>query len=168
MKRRRFAGLAAAFCYAPEGLQAQAELPAVTTTEAAARAQEWRQLRLLRGHFDGSPWNDSIDRWQGRKHRLLQAWAARLLSLQANESELRRALGSPDKLLLPQDPAYVPTAAALRPNAEPAGAALSKQPGAGASLPALWLYQWRGSHDQLVFSVQGGHVMATGWLHAHE
>ena len=142
MKRRRFAGLAAAFCYAPEGLQAQAELPAVTTAEAAARAQEWRQLRLLRGHFDGAPWNESVDRWQGRKHQLMQAWAARLLSRQANESELRRALGSPDKLLRPQDPAYAATAAAVRPDAEPASAALRKQSGARASLPALWVYQW--------------------------
>lgn len=168
MKRRRFTGLAAAFCYAPQGLKAQAELPTVTKTEAAARAQEWRQLRLLRGHFDGAPWNDTVDRWQGRKHRLMQAWAARLLSRQASADELLRTLGRPDSLLRPQDPAYAPTAAALRPDAMPAGAAIGPQQGTRTPQPALWLYHWRGSHDQLVISVQGGRTRATGWLLAHE
>ncbi len=172
MKRRRFTGLAAAFCYAPQGLKAQAELPTVTKTEAAARAQEWRQLRLLRGHFDGAPWNDTVDRWQGHKHRLMQAWAARLLSRQASADELLRTLGRPDSVLRPQDPAYASTAAAVHPDVEPAAAtpgehALARA-GAQAAQPALWLYHWRGSHDQLVISVQAGHTRATGWLLAHE
>ena len=163
MKRRRFAGLAAAFCYAPQGLKAQVELPAVATAEAADRAQEWRHLRTVRGHFEGGSWNEPVDRWQGRKHRLMQAWAARLLTRRASESELLRTLGQPDSLLRPADPAYASAAAALRADAE--GAA---QPAALASRPELWLYNWRGSHDQLVLGVQGGHLRATGWLHAHE
>ena len=112
----------------------------------------------MRGHFDGAPWNEAVDRWQGRKHQLMLALAASLVQRQASESELLQLLGHPDRLLRPRDPAYAQVASEMRPLPDDTGPAP----------PALWLYRWRGSHDQLVLSVLGGRTHAASWLNAHE
>ena len=154
--------LGAAFCYAPWGLRAQVGLPPDAPLMTAAQAQEWRQLRLLKGHFEGGPWNEAIDRWQGRKHQLMLALAADLLSRSARTDEVLKKLGRPDAQLLPRHPAYKNAASQLT-SVSPAGP-LTGTTGA----PTFWLYHWRGHHDQLVFSVSQGRVSATGWLHTFE
>jgi hypothetical protein len=48
------------------------------------------------------------------------------------------------------------------------------EPGADAKAPAaphtskLWLYRWRGEHDQLAFAIRHDRVVAAGWLHDWE
>jgi hypothetical protein len=36
-------------------------------------AAQFREIRKIEGHFDGGTWNDEVDRWEGRKHRLMSA-----------------------------------------------------------------------------------------------
>ncbi len=137
---------------------------------SAAQAQEWRELRRLKGHFEGEPWNEALDRWQGRKHQLMLEFAADLLRRRARTNDVLQTLGRPDAQLAPQDPAYE-KAARQRTQvapllAPPAAPTVTDKRSTRA--PSLWLYHWRSTHDQLVLSLHQGRVSATGWLHDFE
>jgi hypothetical protein len=120
----------------------------------AEAANEFRTLRSVRGHFDGSAWNDDVDRWQGRKHVAMQRLAQQLLDAKANAAQVRRAMGEPDARLTPGGDAYQQAIAQAQWRGTPGG--------------VLWLYRWRGTHDQLALAVEHDRVVATGWLHQWE
>jgi hypothetical protein len=100
-----------------------------------------------------------VDRWQGRKHVAMETLADEMLRERAPAAQLRKSMGEPDAVLEPGPPAH---ARALEQaqwlNAAPAP----------VSTTTLWLYRWRGRHDQLVFALKHGRVVAAGWLHELE
>jgi len=131
-----------------------AEARSATPSPAPALTRQWLALRRLQGRFDGAPWNDAVDRWQGPKHTLMQQLARFALQERLDADRLDALLGAPDQVL-------------------PAGAAgqtLFLQQAQWQGVPAgdLWLYRWRGSHDQLVFALHEGEVAAAGWWYALE
>lgn len=162
MKRRLFGSATGAFCSGLWGFRARAAPAAALPYQEAAWASQWRELRLLRGHFDGAPWNDAVDHWQGSKHRLMQQLASSLVSRSASATETLQALGPPDTVLRARDPAYAQVARELHSGA--ASAPLLRS----SVKVEFWLYRWRGQHDQLALTVQQGRVVAAGWLHAYE
>ena len=120
-------------------------------------ASEWRRLRALQGHFDGQPWRDEVDRWQGPKHRLMQQMAEQLMAQRADPRAVQALLGRPDHLLKPGQAAHTRL--------------LQQWPGEpGESIDGaeLWLYRWRASHDQLLLIVKHGRLTATRWLYERE
>jgi hypothetical protein len=121
---------------------------------APALTRQWLALRPLQGRFDGAAWNDAVDRWQGAKHSLMQQLARYALQERLDADRLNALLGAPDQVL--------PAGAA--------GQALVLQQAQWQGVPAgdLWLYRWRGSHDQLVFALREGQVAAAGWWYAFE
>lgn len=101
-----------------------------------ALGAEYRQLQALRGHFDGAPRNEAVDRWGGRKHEVMellrQGFAQRL---HTTRTQVISLLGTPDAQWRADEPAQRLLSAELR-----------EQPAAGP----LWLwYRWRGTRDGL-------------------
>lgn len=130
-------------------------------------------MRPLRGHFDGAAWNDAIDRWQGRKHQAMLALAASLLRRQAGEQEVLHTLGPADRTLVAGEAAHAAaleqlSSVALASEAPNHRQAQASGPGTPPAASVLWLYRWRGTHDQLVLTMVQGKVQGTAWLHAFE
>lgn len=117
-------------------------------------AAEWAQLRQQRGHFDGSPWRQDLDAWQGRKHQVLQELAERLLSERPDETGARALMGEPDRQVAPGTAEHADWLHRTEWRGEPGG--------------LLWSYHWRGEHDQLLVAFAGERVVAVGWLYAWE
>ena len=117
-------------------------------------AAQWRQLRPLHGHFDGAAWNADVDRWQGRKHVLMQALAAQAMREQLSREALTQRMGAPDALWRAGDAAHASAMEQARWQGTPRG--------------ELMVYHWRGQHDRLLLAVDQGRVVATGWLMALE
>lgn len=160
LKRRQLCLATAAWC----GGCAGAAGPAAAAPPAEGdAAQSFRALRKLRGHFDGGTWSDDLDRWQGRKHVAMQRLAQHMLRERAPAAQLRRVMGEPDGMLQPGQAAH---ARALAEGQWQSGSAGT--PSAAGNTAALWLYRWRGTHDQLAFALDHDLVVASGWLHQWE
>jgi hypothetical protein len=117
-------------------------------------AAQWQALRPLRGHFDGAAWNADIDRWQGRKHVLMQALAAQALDERLARDALTQRMGAPDALWRAGQPEHA--------------SATQQAQWRGTPGSELLVYDWRGQHDRLLFALHNGHVVATGWLMVQE
>jgi hypothetical protein len=115
---------------------------------------QWQTLRPLRGHFDGAAWNADIDRWQGRKHVLMQALAAQALEGRLARDTLTRRMGAPDALWRAGQPEHASATRQAQWHGTPSG--------------ELLVYHWRGEHDRLLFALSEGRVVATGWLMVQE
>lgn len=137
--------------------------PAAADADLAQTFREFRALRAVRGHFEGGAWNNDVDRWQGRKHVLMQRLAEQLLRQQASAAQVRQAMGEPDALLTPGQAAH----ARATQQAQWQGAALAA-PSSGSGAAVLWLYRWRGTHDQLALALAHDRVAAAGWMHQWE
>jgi hypothetical protein len=130
-------------------------LPALACAQGSGHDTEvlqWHALRTQQGHFDGARWNDELDRWQGRKHQLMQALARRAREQSAAEAALLQWMGPPD--------------ARWKPGQAEHGTALqnAQWQGRPPGQSELLVYNWRARHDRLVFAMHGGRVVATGWL----
>ncbi len=117
-------------------------------------ALQWQALRPLRGHFDGAAWNADVDRWQGRKHVLMQALAEQALTEQLSRETLTQRMGAPDALWRAGQPAHA--------------GALEQAQWRGTPTAELLVYHWRGEHDRLLFAIGNGRVAATGWWMVQE
>lgn len=128
----------------------------------ADAAREFRALRAVRGHFDGGAWNDAVDRWQGRKHVLMQQLAQALLRERATSAQIRERLGAPDAVVDARNATQAALVERIR------GAATA--PPAWPTTPpeAIWLYRWRGTRDQMALALWGDRVLATAWLYEWE
>jgi hypothetical protein len=124
------------------------------TPDAQALALQWRLLRTQRGHFDGARWNDEVDRYQGRKHQVMQALAQSAREQSAREATLVQWMGPPDEQWSSGQIAQAQAIERAKWNGAPQGDVL--------------VYNWRARHDRLVFAVHQGRVVATGWLHDFE
>lgn len=130
--------------------------------DPSALSADFLALRAQRGHFEGASWIPDVDRWNGRKHQLMQQLSDCALQHASNEAEVVRWMGKPD--------------AVLRCDSAECRAVIERAAGDSAhwksaeapTMDALWLYRWRGEHDQLVFGIAGGKVRARGWLSAGE
>ncbi len=119
-----------------------------------ALSQQWQAMRIQTGHFDGAPWNDAVDRWQGAKHQLMQQLAHRAGQERWPADKLKGWMGPADQVLREADADHAQMLAQTQWQGSPGG--------------ELWLYRWRGTHDQLVMALKDGRVVAVGWMHALE
>jgi hypothetical protein len=119
-----------------------------------ALAAQWRTLRTQPGHFDDARWNDDVDRWQGRKHQVMQALAQRAREQAASQTLLTQWMGAPD--------------AQWSRGQREHGQALEQAQWQGTPQGDLLVYNWRARRDRLVFAVHEGKVVATAWLHDFE
>lgn len=124
--------------------------------EVEAAAAEFRALRPIPGHFSGAEWNEDVDPWMGRKHRLMITLGDSLAGGDYDLTLLTELMGEPDRTLLPEDPLYERIAGA-NPDFD------LDEPGT-----SVLVYGWRGGHDLLYFVVKGGAVVHSGWWYALE
>lgn len=134
---------------------------ALAACAAAAQAPRWqdlapeyRALQQQRGHFDGADWNAEIDRFDGRKHRLMQLLADALAQASPTLDELTAALGPPDARW---------AAGAASPLQSPMPPELRARAG-----DALLWYRWRGRRDGLVLLIREQRLAQIAWSHALE
>jgi hypothetical protein len=100
-------------------------------------------------------WNDAVDRWQGEKHQVMQELGALALRHRLDAAGVVALMGAADRTVAAE------AQPAMRQQVQWQGTAAD----AGSE---LWLYRWRGTHDQLVLALAQGRVQAVGWLMAFE
>lgn len=126
--------------------------PAATAGDVETTAARYRELRALRGHFDGGTWRAELDRWQGDKHRVMVRLGESLGREGVKAKEVRRLMGKPDRIARDDLPGWEETRAQLP----------------ELKTRELWIYHWRGEHDYLAFAVDGAKVAAAQWYLAGE
>ena len=130
---------------------ADAPLPQAPVAGAQPQAaKELQTLRSITGHFGGGAWNDEVDRWNGKKHRLMQSLSTQVIQGEYQAAQLMALMGPPDRVWSKSDMAYPQL--------------LQHTEWQGPAQGELWAYYWRGPHDQLLFALKEGKVTATGWL----
>jgi hypothetical protein len=107
--------------------------------DAAQWSRDYLTLRTTRGHFDGGAWVADVDRWNGRKHQLMQCLAVEFSTPGMAMERLVERMGSPDS----------------RERCKPGHC-------------EVWAYHWRGFHDRLLFTVVDGKVTRVDWDYAYE
>jgi hypothetical protein len=132
--------------------------PVETDTEEPIQelADEFRSLRAIEGHFDGSVWNDDVDQWMGRKHRLMVELGDRLGGGATSKTQVIHLLAAPDAIAQEGDALY--GLIADRPEFE--------RPVNGVY--EFSIYYWRGEHDFLYLTAQGERILGAGWWYAGE
>ena len=124
-------------------------------------AAQWRRLRALKGHFDGAPWSDEVDRWGGAKHQTLMRIAQLLVSRRAALADVEATLGRPDAVVRQGAPDHDRMLAAMSRPSTPEGSCPQVD---SAEAADFWLYRWRGQHDQVALVLRQGRVVGCGWL----
>jgi hypothetical protein len=132
------------------------EGPAPPADDLETIAPEFRSLRKRAGHFSGAAWNDAVDRWMGRKHRLMRQIGLLLARGGYDQSETMALLGTPDEIVLEGDPLFD---------------LITRLPGyspAQVGGDAFWVYYWRGRHDFLFLHCRNDAIVAADWWYAGE
>lgn len=127
------------------------------SSSAQVWADHFSQLRSTPGHFSGGAWNAAVDAWGGAKHEAMRRLACDAVEQGATLESLRERMGPADEVV-----------ACPSKRCEDLYRQARWDGGAVPEAPALWLYDWRGRHDRLVFSTDHARVHGAGWLHAHE
>jgi hypothetical protein len=132
--------------------------PVETDTEEPIQelADEFKSLRAPEGHFGGGTWNDDVDKWMGRKHRLMIELGARLGAGAYGRTRAVDLLGAPDAIAREGDALHD----LIRNRAE------FERPAGGPY--EFLVYHWRGEHDFLYLTVREETVLGAGWWYAGE
>lgn len=119
-------------------------------------ANEFKKVRGIKGHFDGGAWNDEVDKWMSRKHRLMIELGLRLAGGKYKKSDIIKLLDPPDRIVGKGDYLFELIISQKR-----------YDPLTAASYEFL-VYYWRGRHDFLFFTCQDGVIINSGWWYAGE
>lgn len=154
---------------APETAESPPVLP--TPTLLATRSPQpdetliqltavFRALRAAPSHFAGGEWNDNVDQWQGRKHRVMLSLQEKLVQEQLGGATLSRAalvdlLDTPDHIVDKDDPLF---------------ALIERLPSYDdfAASEEFLVYEWRGTHDFLFFAIQNEQIIGSDWWYSGE
>lgn len=119
-------------------------------------ADEFKKIRGIKGHFDGGAWNDEVDKWMSRKHRLMIELGLRLAGGKYKKSDIIKLLDPPDRIVGKGDYLFELIISQKRYDSLTA-----------ASYEFL-VYYWRGRHDFLFFTCQDSVIINSGWWYAGE
>jgi hypothetical protein len=123
---------------------------------------DYQQLRLVKGHFSGSPgeFNADVDGYGGRKHTLMKELGERLGQPGSMSQNILVHMGKPDEIRQSIDAHSV---AAMPGPVVPTSTPTTDQ-------TFYMIYKWRGNHDYLWFHVDAvtNHVLNSGWYYAGE
>jgi len=119
-------------------------------------AAEFRNLRTIKGHFEGGTWKDDVDKWMGRKHQLMIQLGSRLGAGEYSKTQIIQWLGSPDLIAREGDDTFDLVSSLPK----------FEKPATGPY--ELLIYYWRGTHDFLYLTSQGESIINSGWWYAGE
>ena len=120
------------------------------------QANEFKRLRTIEGHLGGGVWNDDVDQWMGRKHRLMIELGEQLGTGAYSRTQAVDLLGAPDAIARAGDALYDQ----IRDRGE-----FERPVGDGY---AFLVYHWRGEHDFLYLTVREEAILGVGWWYAGE
>jgi len=129
----------------------------ISTTEQLRQiASEFRDLRAIRGQYDGGTWDNDVDRWMGRKHKLMLQLSSLIAEGEYSKSEIIQLLNPPDHIAQKGDHFYDQIAALRDDNdlVSPSDEYL--------------IYFWRGTHDFLFFTCKNRMIVRADWWYAGE
>ncbi len=149
---RRFFLVAISFLIVACSQQPKIE-PVAQTRVQEQDLREFRELREVRGHFAGGDWNEAVDKFDGRKHRLMKTLGIAAEQESWSVAELHLRLGSPD----------------LEPDTDRTlQNRLDSALGGKDKGEAIAAYFWRGNRDVLVFYRNSNGALAHAWWYAGE
>jgi len=125
-----------------------------TSITVERMAAEFRSIRLIPGHFNGGPWNEEVDQWMGRKHKLMLELGSHLGRGECDKSQITGLLGPPDRIAHEGDHLF---------------SLIISLPGYAASTGDSYefiVYFWRGMHDFMFFVSQDGMIISSDWWYA--
>ncbi|WP_196159339.1 hypothetical protein [Reinekea sp. G2M2-21] len=136
-------------------------MSAEPTTESNINGTDLRTLiadfqywRSVPGHFEGASWNSHVDAWNGTLHKIMQALDEQVEVGQSSSEDILALLGEPDLKILDALHKKKTLVAQVDWQGEP--------------ISDIWVFNWRGNHDQYLISVDKGIVVAKGWYMALE
>jgi hypothetical protein len=124
------------------------------TKQSEEMAAEFRELRTVKGHFQGGAWNADVDAWMGRKHQIMVDLGAQLAAGGCSQENVLALLGAPDQIAREGD-AVFDQVRSLPDFEEPPGGPNE-----------LLIYEWRGDHDFLYLVCRDTTVIGSGWWYA--
>ena len=130
-------------------------------------AQQWQQLRPLRGHFDGANWLAEVDKWQGRKHCVLSALHTKFLKTLPSEQQVLQVMGAADASASPSSPPQLRTPPAACAGAMDSTTGLTHTFTTNLAWTWAW-YRWRGTHDGVLIYYQQGRLANVFWCLSQE
>jgi hypothetical protein len=68
----------------------------VFSPDVRSLAREYRELRKQSGHYRGGEWNDDVDRYGGKLHRVMGELGKRLEGLPMKRADILALMGEPD------------------------------------------------------------------------
>ena len=137
-----------------KGIAATARNSDLASASIEELAAEFRRLRAIQGHFAGGRWNDEVDIWMGRKHRLMLELGSRLEKGEYQKSEVIHLLDPPDQTVRQGDNLF---------------SLITSIPGYetyGKDPYEFLIYYWRGTHDFLFFICRDEVTVNSGWWYA--
>jgi hypothetical protein len=128
-----------------------------TSVDLKQADAEFKKLRTIAGHFGGGSWNDGVDKWMGRKHRLMLELESLIVAGSYTKSCVIQLLGPPDQEVSQGHRLYPAIISAHAENDTPM-----------VATDKYIVYYWRGEHDFLFFACRQGKVVHSGWWYAGE
>jgi hypothetical protein len=126
-------------------------------------ASEFREIRKIKGHFDGEKWKDGVDKWKGRKHRLMIELSSRISGGKYKKDDIIKLLDQPDRIVHKGDDLFKQIIHQhefdlLQKGYEP------------STMPSyeFLVYYWRGKHDFLFFICLEDIIVHSDWWYAGE
>jgi hypothetical protein len=119
-------------------------------------AAGFRELRQINGHFQGGKWNDDVDKWRGKKHRLMIELGSRLANGKYDKKKVIELMNSPDRIVRKGDELFK---------------LIIDQPELDSLADGPYeflVYYWRGKHDFLFFVCKDKIIVRSGWWYAGE
>jgi len=128
--------------------------------DIARLAREFRELRLVGGHFSGGAWNDDTDRWGGKLHKVMTQLGELLGNPRYRKADICTLMGKPDKLVAKDGSEeslghYASIGSPYTPSQRDAK-------------EEHLVYRWRGYHDYLYFVSYDSVIREAKWYFALE
>lgn len=126
-------------------------------------AVEFRKIRKIKGHFNGGKWNDEVDKWMGRKHRLMIELGLRISGDKYKKGDIIRLLDQPDHIVHKGDDLFKLIISQKKYDSSP-----QEYDSSTTTLYEFLIYYWRGKHDFLFFTCRNSVIIQSGWWYAGE
>ncbi len=116
----------------------------------ASLSREFKRLHAQQGYYSGGAWNTDIDKWNCRKHAVMNELAGHILEAQCSFREVIKLMGQPDDVFQSDDPR-----------------AENFNKIDGFPSPDFCIqYYWRQDHDYLIFALLQNRVIHVDWVYA--
>lgn len=119
-------------------------------------SKEFKKLHAVKGQFEGGDWNQDVDAWMGREHRLMLEIESQVNKGKIDKAMLIDLMGPPDQVILPKD------------ELSQLLIDLARLSNTNNAFSEILIYYWRGTHDYLYFIYRDDEFVHSGWWYSGE